>query len=68
MFVEDWDSFYQQAENLYQSNPLSTRYVMKYTHSSGKLVLKVTDDRVVRVQFLKSFLFGQIFTVKSDII
>jgi hypothetical protein len=26
---------------------LQTRYVMKYRHSEGKLVLKVTDDREV---------------------
>lgn len=26
---------------------LQTRYVMKYRHCDGKLVLKVTDDRVV---------------------
>ena len=25
-----------------------TRYVMKYRHCDGKLVLKVTDDKVVR--------------------
>ena len=25
-----------------------TRYVMKYRHCDGKLVLKVTNDRVVR--------------------
>jgi hypothetical protein len=26
---------------------LQTRYVMKYRHCEGKLVLKVTDDREV---------------------
>jgi signal recognition particle subunit SRP9 len=37
-----------------RSNPsyvcpcVQTRYVMKYRHCDGKLVLKVTDDRVVR--------------------
>ena len=47
MFIEDWNSFYEQAEQLYRNDPLRTRYVMKYKHTSGRLVLKVTDDRVV---------------------
>jgi signal recognition particle subunit SRP9 len=47
MFIDDWNSFYEQAEQLYRSDPLRTRYVMKYKHTSGKVVLKVTDDRVV---------------------
>lgn len=45
MFIEDWSSFYEQAEQLYRNDPLRTRYVLKYSHSGGKLVLKVTDDR-----------------------
>ncbi len=47
MFIEDWNSFYEQAEQLYRNDPLRTRYVTKYKHTSGKLILKVTDDRVV---------------------
>jgi signal recognition particle subunit SRP9 len=47
MFIEDWDSFFEQAQQLYRTDPLRTRYVFKYSHSSGKLILKVTDDRVV---------------------
>ena len=47
MFIEDWNSFYEQAEKLYRSDPLKTRYVLKYVHKSAKLVLKVTDDKVV---------------------
>ncbi|BDA40442.1 probable signal recognition particle 9 kDa protein at N-terminal half [Coccomyxa sp. Obi] len=46
MFIEDWNSFYEQAEQLYRNDPLRTRYVLKYSHSGGKLVLKVTDDRL----------------------
>ncbi|EIE26874.1 signal recognition particle, SRP9 subunit, partial [Coccomyxa subellipsoidea C-169] len=46
MFIEDWHSFYEQAQQLYRTDPLRTRYVLKYSHSSGKVVLKVTDDRV----------------------
>ena len=48
MFIEDWNSFYEQAEQLFRNDPLRTRYVLKYKHATGKLVLKVTDDRVVR--------------------
>lgn len=47
MFIEDWNSFYEQSEQLYRADPLRTRYVLKYSHSAGKLVLKVTDDRLV---------------------
>ena len=47
MYIEDWEAFTQQAEALYRSNPLKTRYVLKYRHCDGKLVLKVTDDVVV---------------------
>jgi signal recognition particle subunit SRP9 len=47
VYVEDFNTFYQQAEELYISRPLHTRYVVKYKHNEGKLVLKVTDDVVV---------------------
>ena len=47
MFIESWDSFQEQAEALYRSDPLATRYVLKYSHAGAKLVLKVTDDKVV---------------------
>lgn len=48
MFLESLDAFIQQAEELYTSDPLRVRYVLKYKHKEGKLLLKVTDDRVVR--------------------
>ena len=44
MFIEDFEAFIQEAEELYRSNPLATRYSIKYRHCDGKLVLKVTDD------------------------
>lgn len=47
MYVEDFNTFYQQAEELLLKHPLKTRYVVKYRHQEGKLVLKVTDDTVV---------------------
>ena len=71
--MEDWDTFYAEAEKLYVAHPAhvraaarprtrrpgrlptaaavpraQTRYVVKYRHCDGKLVLKVTNDRVVR--------------------
>jgi hypothetical protein len=48
MYVEDFNAFYQQAEELLLKDPIKTRYVVKYRHTEGKLVLKVTDDVVVR--------------------
>lgn len=47
MYIESADSFIQQAEDLYRSNPLRTRYVVKYRHCDGKLSMKVTDDITV---------------------
>jgi signal recognition particle subunit SRP9 len=47
MYVEDWETFAAQSEALFRSNPTRTRYVMKYRHCDGKLVLKVTDDVAV---------------------
>mmetsp|Transcript_28742 Transcript_28742/g.39727 ORF Transcript_28742/g.39727 Transcript_28742/m.39727 type:complete len:115 (+) Transcript_28742:265-609(+) len=46
MWVESWDVFYQQAEQLFRAEPLRTRFVTKYRHCDGKLEVKVTDDRV----------------------
>jgi len=48
MFIQSLDAFIQQAEELYRSDPLRVRYVLKYKHREGKLQLKVTDDKVVR--------------------
>lgn len=50
MYIEDWESFAQQAEALFRSQPLRTRYVLKYQHSQGKLTLKVTDDITVKAR------------------
>lgn len=52
MFLENLDDFVQQAEELYLKDPLRVRYVLKYKHKDGKLFLKVTDDKVVRVRDL----------------
>eukprot|EP00798_Chlamydomonas_sp_ICE-L_P020333 gene20333-27093_t len=44
MWVEDFDAFASQSEELFRARPLDTRYCIKYRHCDGKLVLKVTDD------------------------
>ncbi|KAF9420056.1 hypothetical protein BGZ94_009235 [Podila epigama] len=43
--ILQWDEFQKSAEELYTLSPNTTRYVAKYRHTDGKLVLKVTDDR-----------------------
>lgn len=45
MYIADWDTFAEQAEALYRSDPIRTRYVLKYRHCDCKAVLKVTDDK-----------------------
>jgi len=50
MYIENWESFFQQAVALYQNNPLKTRFVTKYRHCDGKLTLKVTDDTTVSMR------------------
>ncbi|KAJ9543314.1 hypothetical protein OSB04_023021 [Centaurea solstitialis] len=45
VYIISWDDFVERSVQLFRSNPQKTRYVMKYRHSEGKLVLKVTDDR-----------------------
>ena len=47
MYVETFESFSEQAVALFRSNPLKARFVTKYRHCDGKLVLKVTDDSTV---------------------
>lgn len=46
MYIDDFEGFQQQAEDLFKSRPMETRYSIKYRHKDGKLVLKVTDDVV----------------------
>eukprot|EP00246_Nothoceros_aenigmaticus_P006435 TRINITY_DN1931_c0_g1_i2.p2 TRINITY_DN1931_c0_g1~~TRINITY_DN1931_c0_g1_i2.p2 ORF type:complete len:104 (+),score=20.58 TRINITY_DN1931_c0_g1_i2:138-449(+) len=46
VYLDSLENFEERAILLFRANPISTRYVMKYRHCDGKLVLKVTDDRV----------------------
>lgn len=45
VYIDSWDDFVDRSVQLFKSNPEITRYVMKYRHCDGKLVLKVTDNR-----------------------
>lgn len=45
MFIDSWDSFLQQARELFIAEPIRTRYCIKYRHCDGNFVVKVTDDR-----------------------
>ncbi|KAL6312702.1 hypothetical protein AAG906_008889 [Vitis piasezkii] len=45
VYIESWDEFVDRSVQLFRADPDSTRYVMKYRHCDGKLVLKVTDNR-----------------------
>lgn len=47
MYIEDFESFFQQSAELFKARPLETRYCIKYRNCDGKLVLRVTDDRTV---------------------
>ncbi|KAK1314266.1 Signal recognition particle 9 kDa protein [Acorus calamus] len=45
VYIESWDEFVDKSVQLFRADPQSSRYVMKYRHCDGKLVLKVTDNR-----------------------
>ncbi|TVU11778.1 hypothetical protein EJB05_45380, partial [Eragrostis curvula] len=47
VYVDSWDEFVERSVQLFRADPIATRYVMKYRHCEGKLVLKVTDDKEV---------------------
>ncbi|CAH8295315.1 unnamed protein product [Eruca vesicaria subsp. sativa] len=45
VYIVSWDEFVEQSVQLFRADPESTRYVVKYRHCDGKLVLKVTDNK-----------------------
>ncbi|CAN6276422.1 unnamed protein product, partial [Urochloa humidicola] len=45
VYLDSWDDFVERSVQLFRADPSATRYVTKYRHCDGKLVLKVTDDR-----------------------
>jgi hypothetical protein len=58
MYIATWDEFSQKAKSLYLAAPMRARYCIRYNHSGGNLVVKVTDDVKVRV-FLWLLLVSQ---------
>lgn len=44
VFVKDWDDFEMTAESMYLQNPNKCRYSMKYIHSKGQVILKLSDN------------------------
>ena len=48
VYYQDWAEFFRASEALLRASGGRARCVTKYRHSSGQLVLKVTDDATVR--------------------
>uniref|UniRef100_A0ACD5ZRB0 Uncharacterized protein n=1 Tax=Avena sativa TaxID=4498 RepID=A0ACD5ZRB0_AVESA len=44
VYYDSWEEFVDRSLELFRNDPIATRYVMKYRHCDGKLVLKVTDN------------------------
>jgi len=47
VYFDSWDEFATAVEQLFVAEPNKFRFVVKYRHCDGKLVLKGTDDQVV---------------------
>ncbi|KAI5666981.1 hypothetical protein M9H77_16834 [Catharanthus roseus] len=46
VYITSWDDFVEKSVQLFRADPeKQTRYSIKYRHSDGKLVLKVTDNK-----------------------
>ena len=43
-YFTSWDEFAKAVEQLYLASPNKSRFVIKYVHSKGSMVLKMTDD------------------------
>ncbi|CAH3143496.1 signal recognition particle 9 kDa protein [Pocillopora verrucosa] len=46
VYFDSWDEFAAAVEQLCVAEPKKFRFVVKYRHCDGKLVLKGTDDQV----------------------
>lgn len=46
VYLSDIQDFETAAQELFKQQPLRTRYLVKYRHKEGKVVLKVTNDRI----------------------
>lgn len=47
VFVKSWEDFEIAAENMYMANPAACRYIIKYIHTKGQVLLKMTDNTKV---------------------
>ncbi|KAF8052823.1 hypothetical protein N665_1502s0002 [Sinapis alba] len=45
VYIVSWEEFVDRSVQLFRADPESARYVVKYRHCDGKLVLKVTDNK-----------------------
>lgn len=54
VFLKDWEDFEMAAESMYMKNSSNCRYSMKYIHSKGQLLLKLTDNTKVKHSVLNS--------------
>eukprot|EP00441_Pelagodinium_beii_P026104 CAMPEP_0197656220 /NCGR_PEP_ID=MMETSP1338-20131121/40846_1 /TAXON_ID=43686 ORGANISM="Pelagodinium beii, Strain RCC1491" /NCGR_SAMPLE_ID=MMETSP1338 /ASSEMBLY_ACC=CAM_ASM_000754 /LENGTH=106 /DNA_ID=CAMNT_0043232111 /DNA_START=60 /DNA_END=380 /DNA_ORIENTATION=+ len=46
VYLTDFEEFEAAALALFQQAPLRTRYLAKYRHVDGKVILKVTNNKV----------------------
>ncbi|CAK0909895.1 unnamed protein product [Prorocentrum cordatum] len=46
VYLEDFEEFQAASQSLFASDPLKTRYLITYKHSTHRVVLKVTNDIV----------------------
>lgn len=44
-FIPNWEEFEKSAEMLYLRDPMNTRYSVKYSHSKGIFLVKITDNK-----------------------
>ncbi|XP_005097009.1 signal recognition particle 9 kDa protein [Aplysia californica] len=45
-YFTSWEEFSKSAERLYLNDPMKCRFVTSYRHTDGKLMVKITDDKV----------------------
>ena len=45
-FITNWEDFSRAAERLYLEDSMKCRYVIKYNHTKGNVVIKLTNDKV----------------------
>ncbi|EEF41411.1 signal recognition particle 9 kDa protein [Ricinus communis] len=44
-FITSWEEFVERSVQMFRADPDLTRYVMKYRHCDGMLVLTVSDNK-----------------------